>query len=725
MRLGTLLFRRRLSREPLRPRLSCRGLAFEALEDRRLMSVSTAANLLSGMAAPLATAADVASAQPFTALPQATSVTPLTGSTAGGTSVTLTGSGFTGATAVTFGTVAATSFTVVSDQELTAISPAQTPRIIDVLVTTPSGTSGNDPRDQFVYAPPITGPQVGSIAPPTGSVLGGTSVAISGINFTGATAVTFGSVPATSFNILSDTQVTATSPAAQAVGSVDVTVTGPNGTSSTSLADLFVYTDPPAPTVTAVSPARGSTAGGTSVTITGTGFDGATAVTFGSTPAMSFSVLSDSQITAISPPGTAGASNVTVATANGTSATGVADQFAYAAGSSASAVGVYTPGSGQFLLRNTDDAGAADTTVPFGPPVTGDMVTAIAGDWNGDGTATIGLYDHTNGTFYLKNSNAPNSTTIDEAVQFGPTSTGSTWIPVVGDWNNSGNAQVGLYNQTTATFELREVLGSSVTVVTFMYGPAGNDFLPIAGRWTSGATEDTIGLYDPDNALVFLRDSNTTGVADNAFVYGSPVYVGGSLAGQKIPWRPIAGDWTGAGTDTIGLYDPGTATFYLRNSNDGGFAQRTFVFGPVGSDTTPLAGAWNAPVLTAVAPNIGSTLGGTAVTITGNGLSDATAVTFGTVAAASFSVISDTQITATSPPSTAGAVDVTVTSQGGVSAVGTADPFTYTAAASLASVPDSQITALRRAGLAGTVDVSLTDSIGTPATDSADQFAYV
>ena len=68
IRAGALyLFRRRLSREPLRPRLSCRGLAFEALEDRRLMSVSTAANLLSGMAAPLATAADVASAQPFAA----------------------------------------------------------------------------------------------------------------------------------------------------------------------------------------------------------------------------------------------------------------------------------------------------------------------------------------------------------------------------------------------------------------------------------------------------------------------------------------------------------------------------------------------------------------------------------------------------------------------------------------------------------------------------------
>ena len=130
--------------------------------------------------------------------------------------MTLTGSGFTGATAVTFGTVAATSFTVVSDRETHGHRVRLRRRgIIDVLVTTPSGTSGNDPHDQFVYAPPITGPQVGSIGAADGSVLGGTSVAISGINFTGATAVTFGSVPATSFNILSDTQVTATSPAAR------------------------------------------------------------------------------------------------------------------------------------------------------------------------------------------------------------------------------------------------------------------------------------------------------------------------------------------------------------------------------------------------------------------------------------------------------------------------------------------------------------------------------
>ncbi len=84
-----------------------------------------------------------------------------------------------------------------------------------------------------------------------------------------------------------------------------------------------------APTVTAVSPANGGTAGGTSVTITGTNLSGATAVKFGSTSATSFTVNSSTSITATAPAG-AGTVNITVTTAGGTSATSTADQFTYA-----------------------------------------------------------------------------------------------------------------------------------------------------------------------------------------------------------------------------------------------------------------------------------------------------------------------------------------------------------------------------------------------------------
>ncbi|MDQ0458264.1 IPT/TIG domain-containing protein, partial [Rhizobium paknamense] len=72
-----------------------------------------------------------------------------------------------------------------------------------------------------------------------------------------------------------------------------------------------------APTVTAVSPTSGSTAGGTTITITGTGFTGATAVTIGGQAATSFNVVSATQITAVTPAGTAGAKNVAVTTSSG------------------------------------------------------------------------------------------------------------------------------------------------------------------------------------------------------------------------------------------------------------------------------------------------------------------------------------------------------------------------------------------------------------------------
>ena len=84
-------------------------------------------------------------------------------------------------------------------------------------------------------------PTVTAIDPTRGPTAGGTSVTITGTNFTGATAVQFGSANATSFTISSGTSISAISPA-NALGTVDVTVTGPGGTSVTSAADQFNYT---------------------------------------------------------------------------------------------------------------------------------------------------------------------------------------------------------------------------------------------------------------------------------------------------------------------------------------------------------------------------------------------------------------------------------------------------------------------------------------------------
>jgi CSLREA domain-containing protein len=265
-------------------------------------------------------AASTADEFTYEAAPTVTAVSPSAGSSAGGTIVAITGSGFTGTTAVKFGTTAATSFTVDSPTSITALAPAGA-GTVDITIVTTIGTSATSASDQYTFE---TVPAVTAISPTSGPAAGGTSVTIAGANFTGATAVDFGAIAATSFTVINPTTITATSPAG--AGTVDVTVTTPAGTSSTSAADQFTYQA--APTVTAVSPSDGATTGGASITITGTHFTGATAVEFGATPATSFTINSATSITATSPAGT-GTVDITVTATGGTSATSAADQFTY------------------------------------------------------------------------------------------------------------------------------------------------------------------------------------------------------------------------------------------------------------------------------------------------------------------------------------------------------------------------------------------------------------
>jgi hypothetical protein len=89
--------------------------------------------------------------------PTITGISPTTGPLEGGTLVTLSGSGFTGATSVIFGSTTATSFTVNSDTQITAMSPADSAGIVYVTVTGPGGTSSASIADQFTYVYPIPG----------------------------------------------------------------------------------------------------------------------------------------------------------------------------------------------------------------------------------------------------------------------------------------------------------------------------------------------------------------------------------------------------------------------------------------------------------------------------------------------------------------------------------------------------------------------------------------
>jgi IPT/TIG domain len=171
----------------------------------------------------------------FATGPSVTGLSPVEGAEAGGTSVQISGSGFSAASAVTFGATSATSFTVNSDSSITATAPKGT-GTVDVTVSTPVGTSATSAADHYTYAGV---PSVTEIAPTGGPESGGREVTITGTNFTSGSKVKFGTAAASSVKVNSSSSITATAP--PGTGTVDVTVTTVGGTSTTSSADQFTY----------------------------------------------------------------------------------------------------------------------------------------------------------------------------------------------------------------------------------------------------------------------------------------------------------------------------------------------------------------------------------------------------------------------------------------------------------------------------------------------------
>ena len=174
----------------------------------------------------------------FVSPPRITGVSATTGPAAGGTSVTITGTGLTGATSVLFGGTPAASYSVTGDTSITVVSPAAPTGTVDVSVTTAGGTSSSNANDQFTF---VAAPVVSAIQPNSGPVGGRQAVTITGAHLAGATAVSFGGTPA-GFTVDSDTSITAVSSPTDATDTVHITVTSPGGTSATAATDQFTYT---------------------------------------------------------------------------------------------------------------------------------------------------------------------------------------------------------------------------------------------------------------------------------------------------------------------------------------------------------------------------------------------------------------------------------------------------------------------------------------------------
>jgi hypothetical protein len=249
-------------------------------------------------------------------IPTISFVSPSIGTTAGGTSVTITGTGFTGVTSVTFDGLPATSVVEASSTSITCVTPAHAAGAVNVVVTTPLGASTNG-ISVFVYHAP---PAITSVSPAFGPTAGGTSVAITGTNFTNpvtvrykgdvrgperiiAYSVTFGGTAATSVVLVNSTTITCTAPA-HATGTVNVVVTNTVG-ASIGGTNAYKYNDAPTNIALSASPvAENSASGATVGTLSATDADTGETAAFtlvsgtGSTDNASFTISGASLKTA-------------------------------------------------------------------------------------------------------------------------------------------------------------------------------------------------------------------------------------------------------------------------------------------------------------------------------------------------------------------------------------------------------------------------------------------
>jgi IPT/TIG domain len=173
----------------------------------------------------------------FVPVPRVTALSLTVGPALGGSSVTITGTGFTGATSVDFGGAPAAQFSVSSSTSISATTPTTGAGTVGVTVTNGGQTNLPDANDQFTF---VAAPVVSGVNPNSGPISGGTSVMITGSGFTDAQSVSFGGNLA-AFTVNGDSSITATSPGIDGPDVQDVQVTTAGGPSAISSVDQFSY----------------------------------------------------------------------------------------------------------------------------------------------------------------------------------------------------------------------------------------------------------------------------------------------------------------------------------------------------------------------------------------------------------------------------------------------------------------------------------------------------
>ena len=628
--------------------------------------------------------------------PTVSSVSPSSGSTVGGTAVTITGTNFAAGATVTFGSAAATNVVVVNSTTITATTPAGSTGAVTVTVTV-SGQSGSL-ASGFTY---VVAPTVSSVSPNNGPAAGGTAVTITGTNFAAGATVKFGATAATNVVVVSNTSITATTPAGAGAVTVTVTVNGQSG----SLTNGFTYTGtvaisfgqvaaatPQSPTATvAVTYPAAQTAGDLNVVVvgwndttatvqsvkdsagntyslaigptTGTGLQqsiyyAASIVGGNNTVTVTFSqaaafpdvrVLEYRGVTTLDV--TAGASGSSTAANSGAATTTSANELIFGANMVSTLTGAAGSGFTSRIITSPDGDIAEDKLVTTAGSNSATATLNGSGPW----VMQMATFSAVSGPVPTVSSVSPNS----------GSTTGGTAVTITGT-NFTAGATV-TFGATAATNVV--VVNSTTITATAPAGSAGAVTVAVTANGQSGSLASAYTYIAPPTV-------SSVGPSGGPPPGGTAVTISGTnfAAGATVTFGSApATNVTVVNSTTITATTPagsaGAVTVTVTNSN-----------GLSGSLTSGFTYA-APPTVTGVSPNSGTTLGGTAVTITGTNLFSGATVTFGNNAATNVVVVNNTTVTATTPVGSAGAVTVTVTVGGQSGSLASA--FTYVVTAGI------------------------------------------
>ncbi|MES2388879.1 MAG: IPT/TIG domain-containing protein [Bacteroidota bacterium] len=513
--------------------------------------------------------------------PAITSFTPASGPI--GTVVTLTGTNFISISAVTLNG-AAVPYTLVNNTTITLTVPAGATSGL-LRATNGGGTAVSPGSFTVIPAPVIT-----SFNPAAGPT--GTTVNITGSNFTGATFVTFNGVSASSFVVLNSTTITVTVPASATTGPLSVTTPGGVAVSSTD------YTVIPAPAISGINPSTGFA--GTVFTITGTNLNGATSVTINGVSS-GFTVVNSTTVTVTVPVGAA-TGTVTITTPGG-SATGTVFTVI-----PAPVISSFTPNKGYVGTPVTISGSnfVSVSSVKFnGVTAAFTLVNAGSISTNVPAGATTGRITVTTPGGTAQSSS--NFTVI-------PAPTISSFTPTSGFVGNtvvvSGTNLAGTTTAMLGTLAVSFSVVNDNTVNITVPSGAVTAFISLS---TPGGTATSASQFTVNGAPTITNFTPVSGAE------GTVVTVNGSgyIAVSQVTIGGVNASFTVSNTGTLVFTIPaGAVDGPITVTNPAGTATSTNVF----TVTAPLVPTYCIPVQSGVSPCVGTLI--SAFSITGTSLNN-------------------------------------------------------------------------------------------------------